>query len=73
MDVHLSTAESRVHLALNNMHERERMLENKQAKLSRHYNRLQHTRIIIGLMSELLGVIKQDPDNWDDEPDLVPF
>ncbi len=73
MDVHLSVAESRVHLALNNMHERARLLEKTRSKKSLHYNRVAHTKAIINLLSELLGVMKQDPDNWEDEPDLVPF
>lgn len=73
MDANLSVAESRVHLALNNMHDRLRLLEKISSKKSLHYNRVAHTKTIINLMSELLGVIKQDPDNWEDEPDLVPF
>ncbi len=73
MDVNLSVAESRVHLALKNMHDRLKHLENTSSKGSLHYNRLAHTKAIINMMSELLGAIKQDPDHWEDEPDLVPF
>ncbi len=73
MDVNLSVAESRVHLALNNMHERLRQLEELRSKKSLHYNRIAHTKVLINLMSELLGVMKQDPDFWEDESDIVPF
>ncbi len=73
MDVNLQVAESRVHLALNNMHERKRLLGKLRSKKSLHYNRVKHTEVIIDLMSVLLGVMKQDPDNWADEPEIVPF
>ena len=69
----LAVAESRIHLALNNMHDREKRLQNMRSKRSLHYNRVAHTKAIITMLSELLGAIKQDPDNWEIEPDIAPF
>ena len=73
MDVEYVTCRSKLQLALMAMRERERRLRRTRNRLSRHYNRLQHTVIVVALLEELLGVMEQDPDNWEDEPDLIPF
>lgn len=73
MDKELQQATSQLRLALMCLQQREKRLQNTGRKLSRHYNRVQHTQAMIGLLEEILGVALQDPDVWDDEPDLVPF
>jgi len=73
MDANLSVAESRLKLALKNMQDRLRLLEKPPNKKSYHYNRVKHTRAVIVLMTELMAIMKEDPDHWDDEHDEVPF
>lgn len=73
MDIELLTATRQVKLALITMRHRQARLETTRSKLSRHYNRLNHTRATIGLLEELAGMMIQDPDHWDDEPELAPF
>lgn len=72
-DIQLVAARSQVRLALMAMEQRRKILAKLESKLSRHYNRVAHTEATIILMEELLGMMLQDPDHWDDEPELVPF
>lgn len=73
MDTYLHAAKSHYKLAHQVLQVRLDRLENSTTRLSRHYNKIQHTRAMLGLTEELLGLVSQDPDNWDEEPDLVPF
>lgn len=73
MDVELTQAAGQLRLALLVLQHRRKRLQNTKTKLSRHYNRVQHTEALIGLLEELNGLVLQDPDNWDSEPELVPF
>lgn len=73
MDTELSVAKSHLTGAGLVLRHRHKRLENTRSRMSRHYNRLQHTDILISLIEEILGLIEQDPDMWDDNPDIVPF
>lgn len=72
-DNEITVAEAQLRSAKLVLEHRLKRLKNKRSKLSLHYNRLRHTQILLSLVEEVLGVIQQDPDHWDDEPDLVPF
>lgn len=52
---------------------RQKRLVSTTTKLSRHYSTLRHTDAMLAFLEEMQGVCQQDPTNWDDEPDLVPF
>lgn len=73
MDSELAAARASIKLALQALEARRKRLENTRSKLSRHYNRVQHTAAMIGLLEQVAGVLLHDPDLWDDEPDSVPF
>lgn len=73
MDTELGVTMQHLKLAIACMDARHTRLSNSRTKLSRHYNKLQHTRAALQLLEEVLGMLYQDPDRWDDEPDLVPF
>ncbi len=73
MDVELQVTHSHLKLILVALKQRQKRLVLASSRLSRHYNRTNHTATLIVLVEELQGVVLQDPDNWDDEPDLVPF
>lgn len=73
MDTELKAASSHIKLALLVLREREKRLANTRSKPSRHWNRVRHTAVLVSLIEELQGVVLQDPDNWDDEPEAVPF
>lgn len=73
MDIELAAARANLKLAEQALTIRRKRLENTTTKLSRHYNTVQHTEALIGLLQELRGLLEQDPQKWDDEPDLVPF
>ncbi len=73
MDEYLAAVTSHLRLAEQTLHLRLAKLERIKSRDSRHYNRLQHTRSMLLLVQELRGMSMQDPDMWDDEPDLVPF
>lgn len=73
MDIELKTAAMHLRLAALALTERGSRLESARTRMSRHYNRVQHTAALIALLEELRGVIQQDPDLWDDNPDDVPF
>ena len=72
-DTELTVATGHVRGALLVMKHRRTRLETTKTKLSRHYNTLIHTEATINLLHELEGFLIQDPDNWDDEPESVPF
>lgn len=73
MDTELSAAESRVHLAIDALHHRQKRLDGTRSKTSRHYSRLAHTKAMIVMLSEVLDMVAEDPDNWKDEEEQVPF
>ena len=73
MDAEFSVAQSHLKLCRLALNQRLKTLEARTSKQSRHYNRLKHTRSMLVLLMELEGMVMQDPDLWDDEPDLVPF
>jgi len=73
MDIHLQVLASHLRLAEMALEARTKGLENTRSKHSRHYNRVNHTAAMLSLVQELRGLALQDPDVWDDEPELVPF
>lgn len=73
MDEYMQSVTSQLKLADLMLHARLAKLERQTDRPSRHYNRLQHTRSMLLLVQELRGMALQDPDMWEDEPDLVPF
>lgn len=73
MDVELQAARSHARLMIAVLIAREKRLQQTKSKLSLHYNTVAHTRVLIGLVEELQGVLEQDPQMWEDEPDIVPF
>ena len=73
MDTELQAATSTLRLSLMAMQQREKRLKKTVSKLSRHYSRVAHTGAAIALLEQLLGMMLQDPDHWDDEPDVIPF
>lgn len=73
MDPYINAAASHLKLADNTLRARLDKLEKATTKTSRHYNKIQHTHSMISLIEELRGIVLQDPDMWDEEPDLVPF
>lgn len=73
MDIELQQAQGQLRMALMCLQARDKRLRLMRSKWSRHYTRISHTKAMIGLLEELLGVVMQDPDVWDDEPDIVPF
>lgn len=73
MDVELQQATGQLRLALMAMQHRNIRLQGTSTRYSRHYNKLAHTVAAISLLEELLGMLLQDPDNWDIEPEIVPF
>lgn len=72
-DAELKTAQQHIRLAMLVMANRKERLESVTTKLSRHYNKLNHTHAIFSLLYELDIALKQDPDNWEDNPEMVPF
>lgn len=73
MDHFLEGVQSHLKLCRLLLEARLSKIENSKTKLSRDYNRMKHTRAMVGLIEELEGVVTQDPDNWDEEPESVPF
>lgn len=73
MDVELSVLMSHLKACRLVLEHRQERLDKTKSKLSLHYARLRHTKIMAGLVAELEGVAHQDPDNWNDEPDSFPF
>lgn len=73
MDSELATAQAHIKLAYQVLEHRLKRLESTRSKLSRHYNRLAHTRAMIELLQQIAGLVHQDPDLWDDEPESIPF
>ena len=73
MDTELQVVADQLRLAEMALEHRLKKLENTRSKLSRHYNRVSHTTALLSLVQEMRGVVLQDPDVWDEEPDLVPF
>ncbi len=73
MDTELAAAESQLRLASKILHVRQMRLAKTTTRMSRHYNKVKHTDAMISLLEELRGFVLQDPDYWDEEPDLVPF
>jgi predicted metal-dependent HD superfamily phosphohydrolase len=73
MDKELTWAHTQLGIAKQLLETRHTKLTSSRTKRSRHYNKVAHTQAMIGLMDELLGLMEQDPDRWDDEWELVPF
>ncbi len=73
MDADLSAANAHLYLTMLCLVARQSRLEKTTTRMSRHYSRIAHTVALIHLVEELQGLVQQDPDMWDDEPDLVPF
>ena len=73
MDIELQVVRSHLRLAAMALQQRTRKLENTRSKLSRHYSTVAHTAALLVLLEELQGLVLQDPDLWDDEPENVPF
>lgn len=73
MDNQLKLIEMMLKTAIGMAKSRQVDIESKPVGLSRRWSRLRHTEAIIGLLEELQGVVAQDPDHWDDDPELLPF
>ncbi len=73
MDTDIRLVRGQLNTSLKMLKLRRQRLEESKQKLSRHFSKLAHTRAMEGLLEELLGLLHQDPDLWDDEPDIVPF
>lgn len=73
MKVHLTQTMSHLQLCLIIMKDRRVRVERSAVGLLLRQHRLMHTDMAIALLEELLGMMHQDPDKWEDEPDLVPF
>ncbi len=73
MDEKLRMVELMLRHARDAAADRHTQLEASRPRMSRHYSTLAHTKHIISLLDELLLAVKHDPDNWDEEPESVPF
>lgn len=73
MDVEVTQIRAQLKLALSILEYRKKRLDKTTTRYSRHYSTVGHTMALISLLEEVLGLCEQDPSNWDDEPDLVPF
>lgn len=73
MVTELKIVRSHLRLCAMALEERQKRLDNTTSKLSLHYNRVAHTAMMLELVQELQGLATQDPDLWEDEPDVVPF
>lgn len=73
MNQELLVARANCKLALQAMTSRRKRLQNTRSKLSRHYSTARHTDAMIALLEELLGFMMQDPEEWDNEEELLPF
>lgn len=73
MDADLSAANAHLRLAEMALAHRLAELEKSKSRMSRHYSRMAHTAALLILVNELQGLVAQDPDEWDEEPELVPF
>ncbi len=73
MDTYLQNVDSHLKLCRLLLIDRIKKLEASKKRESRHYSRLAHSRALLSLIEEVAGLVLQDPDVWDEEPDLVPF
>lgn len=73
MDTYLLAVQSHLKLARKTLEGRLTQVEQTPVGLVRRQSRLDHTRAMLNYVLELEGMVIQDPDNWDDEADVVPF
>ncbi len=73
MDAELAQAVSQVKLATMALLAREKRLKKTTNRMSRHYSKLAHTFAARMLLEEVAGMLQQDPDLWDEEPEIAPF
>lgn len=73
MDEYYLAVQSYLKLADQALRARAARLSAETTKTSRFYNRVAHTRAMLEELEVLRGLLVQDPDNWDEEPDSVPF
>jgi len=72
-DIYIIELRRHLGMCANILEARGKTSEREQVGMSLHFSRIRHTNIMLNLVNELRGVVEQDPENWDDEPDVVPF
>ncbi len=72
-DKYLAQLESQLKLAHMTLAARLIAVEREPVGLSRRQSTLHHTRAMLAMIEEVQEIVKQDPDNWDDKPELLPF
>lgn len=55
------------------LRERTKKVARDPKGMTRYEARVTHTLTMYHLVQELRGIAEQDPDMWDDEPDIRPF
>jgi len=73
MDAELKVVRSHLRLVEMALETRQKRLEIKTGRLSRHFNRVKHTEVLLVMVRELQEMVLKDPDLWDDEPVHMPF
>lgn len=73
MDQYLSALRSQLAMCEKLLVERTKKVARDPQGLSTYNARLTHTLAMYHLVQELRGMVEQDPDLWEDEPDIVPF
>jgi len=73
MDAELKVVRSHARLVEMALETRQKRLERTTERLSRHHNRIKHTKLLLVMVRELQEVVLKDPDLWDEEPVSQPF
>lgn len=73
MDMYLNELIRHLSLCEQLLRERSKKVSREPTGGVRYQARVTHTLTMYHLVQELRGIAEQDPDKWDDEPDLVPF
>lgn len=73
IDVELAATISYIRLAERTMEHRKKKLAGLTTKLSRHYNKVQHTDAVLEYLASLQELLKSDPDYWDEVEEDLPF
>lgn len=72
-DKYLDQVESQLKLAHMSLAARLIAVERTPVGMSRRQSTLHHTRAMLAMIEEVQGLVHQDPENWDDKPELLPF
>lgn len=73
MDIYLTAVQSHLKLARKTLQARLKVVEKQSTGMLYREWTLAHTSAMLSYVEELEGMVIQDPENWDDEPDLAPF